>query len=504
MNITVKAKVNFDHIGKWVLLFLPLLFLLYFILKALMVPITHDESGSCLYYSSLPVKAILLYDNPWPTNHILNTLAVKLTALLFGLTQFTGRLPNLITGMVFLFFVFKISRLISTSYLISGAVFLIFLANPYMNDFFSLARGYGMAVAFMTASLYYLLLFLKDITYKNIIAIMIFGFLTVSANFSFLIFTASLNVIIFLICLYSFLRKEIRFQFFVKLIIVLFVFDLIIAGFSYYPVTRMNATNQFQFWGNAGFYHETFVSVIYSFLFNIKYFQGQDTYLAGIFFGVVTIIILSGIFLAMKNKHTKNYRIKVFIISCILLLSTTGINLAQNKFLGTPYLTTRTALVYIPLLALMIGSGLSALHDYLSKTGITLSCIFFIVISIHLIRSYNLSYFKEWQFDQNTFQVLDQLKKIKDNRRSGEKITLNTNWLFSPSFNFYKQTTDLSWLDLIPYHKEPQYSRHDEFYYTVSEEYNMVPAEYKKISVFDNDSRALFQFPGYYDRGLFR
>jgi hypothetical protein len=493
--------MNVDRIGKKVLLFLPFLFLVYFIIKALIIPITHDESGSCLYYSTLSVKSIFLYDNPWPTNHILNTLAVKLSIYLFGLTQFTGRLPNLITSVVFLFFVYKISRLMSDSILISITIFLIFLANPYMNDFFSLARGYGMAIAFMTGSLYYLLLLLKNITLNNVISMLIFGFLTVATNFSFLIFTAAFCIIIFLICLYSFNRKKIGFGYFVTLTAVLFVFTLFVAGFSYHPVTRMNATNQFQYWGNDGFYQETFLSLYRTSMFDLSYFHGQDKYIPPILYEGVILILLSGIILAIKNKFKGNYLIRVFVITCILFLLTIGINLSQHNFLGTPYLAGRTALLYMPLSALIMGGGLSAVYQYFTKTGITLSCLIIIVISIHLIRSYNVSYFKEWQFDQNTFQVLDQLKKIKADRKSEGQIRLNTHWLFNPSFNFYKQTENLTWLDLIPYHKEPQYTQHDEFYYTISDEYNLIPIEYKKIKTFDNDNRALFQFSDYKSRG---
>lgn len=486
--------IKTDRLEKFLPLILSLLFLFYFIAKALLVPITHDEASSCLVFSAQSVKSILSYDDPWPTNHILNTLAVKLTAFLFGLTQFTGRLPNLISSIFYLFFVYKISRLISSSFVVSITIFLIFLCNPYMNDFFSLARGYGMAVAFMTASIFYLLLFLKENSYKNIFAIMVFGFLTVAANFSFLVYMASLNVILFFVCFYFYRKGKFRIDFFVKLILIVIAFDLLLAAFSYMPVSRMSATNQFRFWGSGGFYSETFMSLFNTFLFDIKYFSWQYSYLPKVLLGVIVLIIVSGFFVALKYGFEKNNKSRVFIISCLLLLSTVGINLTQHKLLGTPYLWGRTALLYVPLIALMTGSGLEILYAHFNKGGKIISWIFIAVISIHLIICFNLKYVKEWQFDQNTFDVLSELKKIKDTRKPNERIRLNTHWLFSPSINFYKITQNLDWLDLVPAHKDPQYDQHDEFYYSLSEEYNLIPPSYKKIIVFDKDVRALFQF----------
>lgn len=84
--------------GRYVVVALLLFVLLIFIIvkRAISVPITHDESDQILYYAQQSIYDIFMYTNPWPTNHIFNSLLIKLSTAIFGINQWSGRLPNII------------------------------------------------------------------------------------------------------------------------------------------------------------------------------------------------------------------------------------------------------------------------------------------------------------------------------------------------------------------------------------------------------------------------
>ena len=75
----------------------------YTFIRAAGAAITHDEVGGYLGYSIHPVMDILRFTNLQLGNHVLNSLLVKLTAYLFGVSEFSLRLPNLIGHLLYLY-----------------------------------------------------------------------------------------------------------------------------------------------------------------------------------------------------------------------------------------------------------------------------------------------------------------------------------------------------------------------------------------------------------------
>lgn len=486
----IKSFAQYILNNKRLLPLLSLLFMAYFVTKAILVPITNDEANTCQIFSVMSVKSILLFELPWPNNHILNTLAVKLMTFLFGLSQLTARIPNLIASIIFLISIIKISHLLSLSPIISLCTFLVFLADPHLNDYFSLARGYGMGVSFLAASIFFLLMTLKNTTSTNVGLSLIFSALSVTANFSFLITFFSISVVLFLICLNSLKTNKINFRLFLKLMLVLVTIYLGVAGFCYSPITRMIATNQYQYLGNSSFYSETFFSLYKQFFFR-KYFSGINHYPPKVLFILFIIITFFGVFLHFKQKLIQIHQYSLFAVSCLLLLLTAAINIAQHKIAGTPYFSARFALVYVPLLCLVIGTGVSALFIYSQRAGILTGIFIIFGILTHLALSFNLSYFRECIWDKNNLEVVRDLKKTREQGGSNTNICLTTE--FTASIRFYKVTQNLSWLYLQPYDGKPLNNMCTEYYYTYSEKYSDVPTNYIKIRTFDNDKQALFR-----------
>ena len=102
----MKSLNRFGYTALFGALFLVVLY------KVLHVPVTIDELPAVFHYSKFNVWEIMMYPDHIPNNHILNTLLVKGSMLLFGQEQWAVRLPNLLAFLLYGLGVFRILRLL--------------------------------------------------------------------------------------------------------------------------------------------------------------------------------------------------------------------------------------------------------------------------------------------------------------------------------------------------------------------------------------------------------
>ena len=130
-----KIKIN-KKIINLIIIFCSLFILIIF--KAKNTEITVDEAYSFLNYSYVGDYLNIGIAN----NHILNSYLMYLFQNI-GYSELILRLPNILFGLIYLLVVFQISKR-TKNYIFSSA--LLFL-NPYLIDFFSIARGYGISTS---------------------------------------------------------------------------------------------------------------------------------------------------------------------------------------------------------------------------------------------------------------------------------------------------------------------------------------------------------------------
>ena len=135
--------------------------------KAVILSITWDEAAIYLQHIQYgiwkPESAGLLDAN----KNILNSLCMLISSKLLGAEPWMLRLHSLASHALFLWCSAKICvRLKNPTLIVCG--FLIIQCNPYMMDFFSLARGYAMGLAFEMASILMLMNFIpKQLRFTN-------------------------------------------------------------------------------------------------------------------------------------------------------------------------------------------------------------------------------------------------------------------------------------------------------------------------------------------------
>ena len=126
----------------------------YVAARAILVPFTYDEAATFLRYIDGDMSNV--FDFSVATNHFLNTVATRLSYQVFGGAPWALRLPNVLASIGFVVAAAAIARR-THSPVIGFASFVVMVSNPYVLDFLALSRGYGIALAMLTGSVYYLL-----------------------------------------------------------------------------------------------------------------------------------------------------------------------------------------------------------------------------------------------------------------------------------------------------------------------------------------------------------
>jgi hypothetical protein len=124
---------------------------IYFILRAHLLSFTHDEALSFLRFMDWNIIEILTMKEVDSNNHALNSILMKFCYFFFGSSELSLRLPNLIAGSLFIIYSLRISKLFGSSFILGSLI--VLLGNHHLIDFFSIARGYGLALAFQLIAL---------------------------------------------------------------------------------------------------------------------------------------------------------------------------------------------------------------------------------------------------------------------------------------------------------------------------------------------------------------
>jgi hypothetical protein len=120
-----------------------LLAFILLVIRAKMVPFTHDETATFYYYIQnghyMPFNAHLDTNN-----HVLNSMLTHWCYQLLGCSKFALRIPNLIFFLIMIFGLFRISKHLRSDH--AKLVLLFgFLVSYNWFTFFSVSRGYGIS-----------------------------------------------------------------------------------------------------------------------------------------------------------------------------------------------------------------------------------------------------------------------------------------------------------------------------------------------------------------------
>ncbi len=458
------------------------------IYKAFFIPVTHDEVATMVHYLHFSTWEIMMYPDPWPNNHILNTLLAKYSMAVFGVEPWSARLPNVLSFLLYFFAAFQICRLLFAKETLPflGAL-AVFLFNPFLLDFFSLCRGYGMSNALLlTAAMFSLQGFLHQ-RERALWLGLVFAMLAAYANFTALVFWCAVNGLLFLYFLNEFAYQRSTAALLKKVGIQL-ASALAFAGLIYTPIQKMQSTNQFEYWQTNSFFQDTILSLVESTRYGSVVLGLPSVYWAML---AMLAFFAAGAYLFYnwgKTSRRTVFRSSLLVAFSLLSLTVMADTL-QTIILQTPNLTTRTALLYYPLFILLAVSVWQQLHPLWLRFSRIAGGIMIVMSLLHMNRTVQFGRVREWWYDANTFQVQEILRQAAGD----EQVTLATNWHFYRSFDFYVQAGKTPWIDLQADRKDIDTSAEAQFYYIFDSDLEKLQDRYEVVRKFDGGSRLLLR-----------
>lgn len=174
-------EINADQAYRLFCILTSAVLLVIALVRAASVSMTWDEARTMNQYARY-IFDFLKIDVA--NNHMLNTFLIYLNGQIWGVdyNEFIIRLPNLLFYVLYLIMAYQTGKLFRWRYL----VFSLLVFNPYLSEFFSLARGYGMAAALLLTGLYVYLRKRGD--WSAIIVTIYLFLLGASANYILLVF----------------------------------------------------------------------------------------------------------------------------------------------------------------------------------------------------------------------------------------------------------------------------------------------------------------------------
>lgn len=363
------------------------------------IDMTHDEA-----YSYRLVKTnyfIAMFGTA--NNHWLNTFFMEIFNMVFGDEPGVLRLQCILAFPFFAFAIYRLSTLIKG---IPGQLifYALVLFNPYILDFFSLARGYCLAMTFQAWSIVY---FVKaaqtSFQFRAWLMVIIMNALAIAANVSYFYTVAGMaGLFVCQLAVSKFLHgnpiNKSTSRLFLLYVILMMVTIADLLFLKYYGKTLY-------FGGETDLLESLFNSTWTGSLYGSSY-----SYLSPVF-TYISFLLLVIICTWYTFRFWQSKKISTGFILCMPFISIIVLNILFNLFFKNPYLYGRTALQwYVPGILIICFAG----GEYLSfpKTfrflGTAAGIVVFFVSAAHLYSNANKHLCYEWPLQTSSGQaVLD-------------------------------------------------------------------------------------------------
>jgi|GEM_PF-6854390 len=436
--------------------------------------IVHDEALSLELFSYLPLLDIVDPlktgdGNMMANNHVLNTVLMKLGRSIFGYQEYAVRLAAWLATIIYLLSVYLISRLIANKKL-ALAFIILMCSNPFVLDFLALARGYGLAVALMLLSCYYLFSFkAQEAQAHKILLSFLAAALAVLANFVMSYFFASLFVVWF-IRLFSSYQRPIGlvasrlFLSSLPSVIVVYVF-----AWPQINYMASHGTQYLFFGGTAGLWLNTVASLISATLYHGNYNTGLNVLLAL----EVLLVLIIAIFWSLrliKQARLSRPGHQMFFYAVILLFTNALLVVINHSLTKALFPIDRAALWLLVLFYLMFASMMVSIWTETADKKVVWFCAIIVFLALtHLVGVMKPNRTYVWPYCQDAQRVY---RTIIETINAPTKLV--TSWELMPSFFFYFNKFDSKNLHYIitDTNRKPQAG--SDIYLLLSTDYDVI------------------------------
>ena len=396
--------------------------------------LTHDEAVSYIYYIEYSYLDLLSWKRPWTNNHILNTIFMKFNESVFGSTELALRLHSIGALALTTFALSAYLKRQPIAIYVGGLIMI--LCHPFLFDFFSVARGYGMTIGFMTASLCCIKRYTETGNHTSLSLGFVSAILSFYSNFVMLNFIA---IYVVLANLSSPFRSSTdlslkgRFWAINRPMIIIGVILIPIA----WEIFRRLAGYEMDFVALQDFWWGTIDQCSQR---NLEFFESEV--IRSTFSSVLKIVLLINTLIIVianfKNGKTESLRSMAIITTSIWLFY--FFSLAFNLILNSGYPEARMAQHLFVLLCLNFVLLLAWLYERIKLLAIAalLLCVAF--VAVNFIPNSTTEGLADWGFNRFDKAVMKTIQA--DLEQNGVVCTsclsIHTEHVFVPPMEFYR------------------------------------------------------------------
>ncbi len=394
--------VNRFLFQRWWLTAPAFLLFIYVGFRAATVAITWDEAHTFFEYVRSASLLPHTYDYMSANNHLLNTWLMQCSVTLFGEGEFALRLPNVLAGGVYFFAAGKLAELLFPRRPMALLAFLVLSLNPFVLDFFSTARGYGISLSLLLCACLLLARYVNDSSrLRPAITAQVLLALATLANLTMIhvLLAASMLLVIHRLTFHrgQGVSREAFKLTWVPLVatgmLLPYIFQLKKSGALFYGEEVRSPGDMFFSISEFSFYGASYSSL-----------------LTPVMTIALSAIPLVALLLFMRNAPrllTDTRGRWGMFLTLLVILSITG-PVLQHLLLGSNYLSGRTALFYLPLLAMNFLAVLLLCPPWLRLTGLGLAGILSLA---HFALTSNTTILFDWREQADVKQAMLLLKE---------------------------------------------------------------------------------------------
>jgi uncharacterized membrane protein len=435
--------------------------------RAATYPFTGDESLSFAIFSWEPVWGVSA------NNHLLNTWLMRVCSSLFGNSELSLRLPNLLAHALYLVSVLALLRRFEHAALLLAG-FAFFNLNPFMLDFFMVARGYGLALAFTAAALS-LLARAYDAKRRgagfgaSLYLSAAAGSLAVLSNYAFLNFYLPL----LLACVWFFvtdesLRRFGRGRLAAAAAGLLAACGLFLA-FVVSDLLRLQRAGGLYAGGKEGFFSDTVRSLVRVSLYYVPYTYASEWAVSAFVVGLFAAMLLLGVAVCVRHGE-----VPLFVPLLLVLALAAALPVAQHNLVGTLFPVDRGALPYVPLYAAALLAAAHVLWQLPRRRWARAAALAApLLLAALLVWHFRLSFTPHslllWWFHKHDRDAIELVERDRAVHFPGRTVRLANSWMMEPSLNFYRVTRGYEWLE--PITREPPDGAQADYVYAFASDF---------------------------------
>jgi hypothetical protein len=444
--------------------------------RAYSISITIDEALTFAWHVPGTLRDILLLRTPGleDNNHVLLTLLSKASVGVFGASEAAIRLPSVVGYVIFLAAIFHILR-----YLASGWVhplgMLAIGGNPYLVDYFTVARGYGLALSLSAAGLALLLDGTRDrhsIRQRSVYLAFLLFTMAAVAQLTFALLMVAAIVVFWAPYvvggrareLLRMLRPRTAAAWLTLAMIAQLQIYVIHLTLVLKRVGLLSAGNARDFWSG------TVGSLVDGTLYgNVSVF-GRYIVFAWIVATVAAATLSAGATI-VRNREAPGTTDRSALATVVGLMLLVGLgSVLQHLIFGVALLDGRRAIALLPLFLLcalaLPKEGFESGGRIKAFIGIALGVAGPALLALHGLLVANVSRIRDWPHDSATREVMRQIAQRAAGNR--QPMRLLVFWPLAPAAEFYRQKLGMNEvLEPISMSERPGYLGNADFYYVL-------------------------------------